>query len=78
MNSPKDELTALLALNRIDSIGSIRAKYLYEQLGSAQEIFRNRKHLKEIITGVNQKLIDALDDSGAFIKAEEELRFIDA
>ena len=77
MNSPKDELTALLALNRIDSIGSIRAKYLYEQLGSAQEIFRNRKHLKEIITGVNQKLIDALDDSGAFIKAEEELRFIE-
>ena len=77
MNSPKDELTALLALNRIDRIGSIRAKYLYEQLGSAQEIFRNRKHLNQIITGVNQSLIDALDDSGAFIKAEEEIRFIE-
>ena len=77
MNSPKDELTALLALNRIDRIGSIRAKYLYEQLGSAQEIFRNRKHLNEIITGVNQSLINALDDSGVFIKAEQELRFIE-
>ena len=77
MNSPKDELTALLALNRIDRIGSIRAKYLYEQLGSAQEIFRNRKHLNEIITGVNQSLINALDDSGVFIKAEEELQFIE-
>ncbi len=77
MNSPKDELTALLALNRIDKLGSIRAKYLYEQFGSAQEIFRNRKHLNEIITGVNQSLINALDDSGVFIKAEEELRFIE-
>lgn len=77
MNSPKDELTALLALNRIDKIGSLRAKYLYEQFGSAQEIFRNRKHLNEIITGVNQSLINALDDSGVFIKAEDELRFIE-
>ena len=44
---PEDELTALLTLNRIDGLGCIGAKYLYEQLGSAQEIFRNREHLKE-------------------------------
>ena len=28
---PEDELTALLTLNRIDGLGCIGAKYLYEQ-----------------------------------------------
>ena len=74
---PEDELTALLTLNRIDGLGSIGAKYLYEQLGSAQEIFRSREHLKEIIPGIDTQIIDALSYSGYDSFIREELDFIE-
>ena len=74
---PEDELTALLTLNRIDGLGCIGAKYLYEQLGSAQEIFRNREHLKEIIPGISTPTIDALCDSRYDSFIREELEFIE-
>ena len=74
---PEDELTALLTLNRIDGLGCIGAKYLYEQLGSAQEIFRNREHLKDIIPGIDTHIIDALSDSGYDSFIREELEFIE-
>ena len=74
---PEDELTALLTLNRIDGLGCIGAKYLYEQLGSAQEIFRKREHLKEFIPGINTQVIDALCSSGYDSFIREELDFIE-
>ena len=74
---PEDELTALLTLNRIEGLGSIGAKYLYEQLGSAQEIFSSREHLKDIIPGVNPGLIEALGSSGYNSFVREELDFIE-
>ena len=74
---PEDELTALLTLNRIEGLGCIGAKYLYEQLGSAQEIFRNREHLKEIIPGIDTQIIDALSGSGYDSFIREELEFIE-
>ena len=74
---PEDELTALLTLNRIEGLGCIGAKYLYEQLGSAQEIFRNREHLKEIIPGIDTHEIDALCGSGYDSFIREELEFIE-
>ena len=74
---PEDELTALLTLNRIDGLGCIGAKYLYEQLGSAQEIFRKREHLKEIIPGIDTQTMDALCGSGYDSFIREELEFIE-
>ena len=74
---PDDELTALLTLNRIDGLGSIGAKYLYEQFGSAQEILRSRDHLKEIIPGIDTHLVDALSNSGYDSFIREELEFIE-
>ncbi len=74
---PEDELTALLTLNRIDGLGCIGAKYLYQQLGSAQEIFRNREHLKEIIPGISTPTIDALCGSRYDSFIREELEFIE-
>ena len=74
---PEDELTALLTLNRIDGLGCIGAKYLYEQLGSAQEIFKRRDHLKEIVPGINTQIIDALCASGYDSFIREELEFIE-
>ncbi|HBA13239.1 MAG TPA: DNA-protecting protein DprA [Bacteroidales bacterium] len=74
---PEDELTALLTLNRIEGLGCIGAKLLYERFGSAQEIFRSRDHLKELIPGVSRKLIEALEDSGYSSSVREELDFIE-
>ena len=74
---PEDELTALLTLNRIDGIGATGAKYLYQQLGSAQEIFRSRGHLKDIIPGVDPHLVEALENSGYDSFIREELDFIE-
>ena len=74
---PEDELTALLTLNRIEGLGCTGAKYLYEQLGSAQEIFSSREHLKDIIPGVDPHLIEALGSSGYNSFVREELDFIE-
>ena len=74
---PEDELTALLTLNRIEGLGSTRAKYLYEQFGSALEIFRRREQLKEIIPGIDTHIVDALADSGYDSFVHEELVFIE-
>ena len=73
---PEDELMALLTLNRIDGLGCTGAKFLYEQLGSAKEIFKCRNHLKELIPGVRQSLIEALNDTGYFSFVSEEIEFI--
>ena len=73
---PEDELTALLTLNRIDGLGCTRARFLYEQLGSAKEIFKCREHLKELIPGVSQSLVEALDYSGYYSFVHKELDFI--
>lgn len=74
---PKDELTALLTLNRIEGLGCTGAKYLYEQFGSAQEIFRRREHLKEFIPGIDSHIVDALSGSGYDSFVREELEFIE-
>ena len=74
---PEDELTALLTLNRIEGLGCTGAKYLYEQLGSAQEIFRNREHLIEIIPGIDAQILDALCGSRYDSFIREELEFIE-
>ncbi len=78
MNTPKDELTALLALTKIEGLGPTGAKLLYKQIGNAKDIFRNHKDLKNIIPGVNPRLIEALDDSGSFVLAENEIKFLEA
>lgn len=74
---PQDELTALLTLNRIDGLGCIGAKNLYRQFGSAQEIFRQRDNLKDIIPGIDTHITDALCGSGYDVFVREELEFIE-
>ena len=76
MITPKDELTALLTLVRIEGLGPAKAKTLYTQVGNALEIFRSYKDLNDIIPGVTQCLIKTLNDSGSLFMAERELSFI--
>ena len=76
MIAPKDELTALLTLCKIGGIGPAKVRMLYEKVGSAQEIFRSYRNLKNIIPGVTQHFIGMLDDSGSLSDATRELEFI--
>ena len=77
MIAPKDELTALLTLGRIEGLGPAKARTLYEKVGSALEIFRNYRNLNDILPGVTQRLTQALDDSGSLYAAEKERQFIE-
>lgn len=72
-----DELEALLTLNRIDGLGCTGAKFLYDQLGSAKEIFLSRDHLTELIPGVNPKFVEALDGFRYCSLVRNELEFIE-
>lgn len=76
MIAPKDELTALLTLSKIERLGPAKARLLYQQTGSALEIFRSHRNLNNILPGVTQCLTEALDDSGSLFAAERELEFI--
>ena len=72
-----DEQIYASALTRIPGIGNIALCNLIKQLGSATAIFQHRKELSQLVPGVSDKLIKALDCSEAFKRAEEELVFAD-
>ncbi len=66
-----------LALTKISGLGSIGACNLIKELGSAEEVFRNRTQLPSLVKGASEKLVKALDCSEAFDRAEKELKFAD-
>ena len=71
----RDEQIYSLALTRIPGLGLISACHLVKTLGSATAVFQQRKELPSLIEGVSSKLVDALNHSEAFKRAEEELLF---
>ena len=72
-----DERFYALALTLCEGIGHINAKRLIEEVGSATAVFENRLRLKEFIPDVNEHLLQALDNSMAFRRAEQEMIFIE-
>lgn len=70
------ELISLMALTRIPGLGSVGAKNLLVAMGNAVSIFREREHLPNLVPGVTERLVKALNTPGAFRRAEEELRFV--
>lgn len=71
----KDEQLYSLALTRIPGLGLIGAYNLMRSMGSATAIFQQRKDLPELVPGVTEKLVKALDCPEALHRAEEELKF---
>lgn len=71
----KDEQIYSLALMRIPGLGLTGACNLIRTAGSATNLFRHRKELKELIPDASDKLIKALDCPEAFKRAEEEWLF---
>lgn len=71
----EEEKLYAAALTRIPGLGNANACNLMKQAGSATALFKHRKELPEIIPGVTEKLIKALDCPNALQRAEEELAF---
>lgn len=73
----RDERVCSLALTLAHGIGHIGAKRLVDAVGSASEVFRLRKELAEHIPGVHASVMKALDCPAAFLRAEQELDFVE-
>lgn len=72
----EEELISSIALTHIPGIGAAGARNLYKALGSASDVFKNRKNLRDILPDVKPQLIELLDCSQAFTIAEKEYHFI--
>lgn len=70
-----DERICSIALTLCPGIGSVIAKRLVEGVGSAVEVFRRRRDLDKLLTGVGPSTMAALDTPAAFARAEQEMAF---
>lgn len=73
----KKELLSLIALRQIPRIGNVIAKRLIENVGSATDIFEQRKELIHKVPHIQPSLIEALDCPEAHQRAQQELDFIE-
>ena len=62
----QDEQICSLALTRIPGLGPTGAFRLVSSLGSATRVFEHRKELSQLVPGVSEKIITALNNSEAF------------
>ena len=71
----QDEQICSLALTRIPGLGLTGALKLVSNLGSATRVFEHRKELSQLVPGVSDKVITALNNPEVFRRAEQELIF---
>jgi len=72
----EDQLLYVLALQHVPKIGDIIAKKLINHCGSAQAVFKEKKHNLLKIDGIGTVTIAKLYDQEYFKLAEQEIRFI--
>ncbi len=73
----RKDLIALLALQAAPGIGAILAKRLISNCGSAEAVFKEKKHLLNKISRISPKILDRLDKKSLFLKAENELKYLE-
>lgn len=73
--SSREECISSIALTQIPGIGHIWAKKLVDGAGSAADVFRLRKELPDLLPGVNNRVVEALDCPQALMRAEQEYNF---
>lgn len=71
----QEEQIYSLALTRIPGLGLTGAHNLVDSLETATAIFQHRKELPQLVPGITDKLVKALDCPEAFRRAEQELLF---
>lgn len=72
-----DEHLSSIALTLCPGIGHIGAKRLVDGMGSAVEVFSRRKELPELLPGITSAVVTALDSPAAFLRAEQEIKFVE-
>lgn len=73
----QNELLYILALQNLPNLGDSTAKKLIRHLGSAREVFSEKKQNLLKIDGIGDIKLKGLEDPGYLKLAEEELRFIE-
>ncbi|EPT33458.1 DNA protecting protein DprA [Bacteroidetes bacterium oral taxon 272 str. F0290] len=72
-----DERFYSIVLSCIPGIGPVHARHLITAMGSAQAIFEQKAELKDRFPTMNKKMADSLSCPNAFLRAEEEMKFIE-
>lgn len=72
-----DECISSMALVKVPGIGAVGAHRLVGALGSAADVFRRRLELPELVPGVSNRLVEALDNRQVFELAEKEWNFVE-
>ena len=73
----KNELRYTLALQRIPNLGDISAKKLLWKMGSAEEVFKEKKNTLAKIDGIGLLRLKDLNLKKQLEEADEELKFIE-
>lgn len=70
------ETLYMMALTQVSSLSLTNLHLLIDELGSASEIYENRKHLKELLPSASKKILDGMGNFDIHLaRAEEELEF---
>lgn len=70
------ELVARIALTRIKGVGSIIARRLLAECGSAKAVFSSREELTGRIKGISKRLVDAVFAPSVMDSAEREAAWV--
>lgn len=70
------ELFYVLALQQVEGVGSVIAKKLVSQFGTAEAVFKAKLSQLAAIDGIGTVLLKNFKDQSVFAKAEREMQFI--
>lgn len=70
------ELLYALALTRISGLGDISVKKLIEFYGFPSSVFKDNRTHQKLVKGLNNNVLNALDNALFLSQAEEELKFM--
>ena len=77
MCDEKTELKYLIALTMAPAIGPVTARNLIKKVGSAQDVFRQKRKALESIEGIGPQLSRSIRKSSLLGRAEIELEFME-
>lgn len=72
-----EDLFYVLALLKVEGVGDIIAKRMLNRCQEPSEIFKSKAAFLNTIEGVGSALIRKLKDKQIFLKAEQEIKFLD-
>lgn len=75
----QQEIIYSIALTKMKRLSLLNARILLDELGSASEVFANRKDIKSVLPDANDRLVEALSSvDDAMREAEKEMKFVES